>query len=56
MMKTAPRRCLIAMVAENTTINATIYIDLMYIAGSPVLHMFDDARRINAAQFVEQLT
>ena len=44
------------MVIENTRFNAEAYIDFMYIEGSPVLHMVDDATHFSAAQFVEPLT
>ena len=44
------------MGAENTRLNAKLYIDFMYIEGAPVLHMVDDATHFCAAQFVELFT
>ena len=56
MIRTAPKRYRVSMVAENTRFNATVYINFMCIEGAPALNMVDDATHFSAAQFVEPLT
>ncbi|RAL61504.1 hypothetical protein DID88_009543 [Monilinia fructigena] len=41
---------------EDTEFNHAIYVDVMYIAGEPVLHIFDEATRYQAARFLDNIS
>ncbi|RAL67593.1 hypothetical protein DID88_008346 [Monilinia fructigena] len=41
---------------EDTEFNYAIYVDVMYIAGEPVLHIVDEATRYQAARFLDNIS
>ena len=55
-IRIAHKRYRVTIGAENTKLDAKVYVDFMYIEVAPVLHLVDNATHFNAAQFVESLT
>lgn len=50
---TAPKRFRVTLGSEHVQFNEQILIDIMYIDGSPILHVVDSGTKFNAASFLK---
>jgi hypothetical protein len=41
---------------DDTIFNYSIYVDVMYIDGNPILHVIDEATRFQAAKWLRDLS
>jgi Reverse transcriptase (RNA-dependent DNA polymerase) len=52
----SPRRFKFTLRSDNVEFNHTIYVDVMYINNSPILHVVDEATRFQATRWLDNMS